>query len=114
MSISDNKLKSSVLTPVNFIDNQVHKIDIITPDAFRMTSEILTVAEYTRVISERASHITQGSKIFIDIGLESDPINIAKAELRQKQSPMQIRRYTARNIIEIWSVNDMVVPFGSN
>lgn len=102
----------SALAPENFVDNPLHKIDIVTPNDYRITSEILTVAEYTRVISERASHIQNGSKIFIDIGEESDPIKIAKMELNQKRSPMQIRRYTSRNIVEIWSVNEMVQPFG--
>jgi DNA-directed RNA polymerase I, II, and III subunit RPABC2 len=104
----------SALAPNNFVDNNLHKIDIITPKAFRLTSEILTVAEYTRVISERAAHITNGSKIFADIGLESDPISIAKLELKQKKSPMMVRRYTARNICELWEVNEMIVPFGCN
>jgi len=104
----------SILNPDNFVDNNLRKVDILTPKAYRMTSEILTTSEYTRVISERAAHIQNGSKIFIVVGLESDPIKIAKAELRQKQSPMQVRRYTARNILEIWDVNEMIVPFGSN
>lgn len=102
----------SILDPKNYVDNSLHKIDIVTPNEYRITSEIMSVAEYTRVISERASHISSGAKIFIDVGLESDPINIAKNELKQKRSPMQIRRYTSRNILEIWEVNEMIIPFG--
>lgn len=102
----------SILDPKNYVDNNLHKIDIVAPNEYRITSEVLTVAEYTRVISERASHIASGAKIFIDVRLESDPIRIAKNELKQKRSPMQIRRYTSRNICEIWDVNEMIIPIG--
>lgn len=101
----------SALSPNNFVDNQIHKVDIITPKAFRITTDNMTLAEYTRVISERAAHIANGGKIFIDT-LESDPIKIAKSELKQKKSPMMIRRYTTRSILELWSVNEMVPPKG--
>jgi DNA-directed RNA polymerase I, II, and III subunit RPABC2 len=104
----------SILDPKNYVDNSLHKIDIVTPNDYRISSEIMSIAEYTRVISERSSHIQKGAKIFIEVGLESDPIKIAKNELKQKKSPMEIRRYTSRNILEVWSVNEMIIPFGCN
>jgi DNA-directed RNA polymerases I, II, and III subunit RPABC2 len=92
-------------------NNNLHHIDIITPDDRRITSEIMTKYEYTRVVAERAKQIENGAMPFINIGSESDPIKIAEQEVREKQSPMQIKRKITKNIIEVWRVNEMVPPF---
>lgn len=94
-----------------FTYNDLHQVDIITPDEYRITSEIMTLAEYTRIISERAKQIENGSVRFIDIGDETDLIKIAKMEILQKQSPMQIKRYITKHIVEIWNINEMIIPF---
>lgn len=94
-----------------YINNNQHKIDIVVPDEYRITSEIMTLAEYTRVISERAKQIEDNAPIFIDIENETNPIKIAEKEIKQKKSPMKIRRYLTANILEIWKVNCMVIPF---
>ena len=101
-----------ILADDAYINNDLHKIDIIVPNDRRITSEIMTLAEHTRVISERAKQIENGSPIFIsDIGNESNPIKIAEMEILKKQSPMLITRYLNKNIKEIYSVNEMVIPF---
>ena len=92
-------------------NNNLHHIDIITPDDRRITSEIMTKFEYTRIVAERAKQIENGSMPFINIGTESDPIKIAEQEIRKKQCPMQIKRKITKNIIEIWRVNEMIPPF---
>jgi DNA-directed RNA polymerase subunit K/omega len=99
-----------ILDDNNYINNDLHKINIVTPNNYRQTSEIMTLAEYTRVISERASQIQNGSVIFIDIGNETDLIKIAKLEISLKKSPMKITRSITTNIVEIWEVNEMIVP----
>ena len=98
-------LSSDIVT-----SNDLHKEVIIMPKEKRITSEIMTLAEYTRVISERAKQIDGGSIIFIDVN-ETDPIKIAELEIIQKKSPMLIIRHITKNIIEIWPVREMIVPF---
>lgn len=104
------KNRIEVLDKNNYTDNNLHKIVITTPRSERITSEIMTLAEYTRVISERASQIQNGSIIFIDIGNETDLIKIAKMEISLKKSPMKITRFITDNIVEIWEVNEMILP----
>lgn len=101
----------AVLNEEIYTNNDLHKVNIITPASKRITSEIMTLAEYTRVISERAKQIENGSTIFIDYGEETEPKNIAMMEIVQKMSPIQIIRHITKNIIEIWEVNEMIIPF---
>lgn len=101
----------TVIDPVNYVNNDIHKVDAITPDEYRITSDIMTLAEYTRVISERAKQIENGSIIFVDVKDETDTIKIAEMEVFQKKSPLKIRRDINKSIYELWRVNEMVLPF---
>jgi DNA-directed RNA polymerase I, II, and III subunit RPABC2 len=103
-----------LLSETNYTNNDLHKIEITTPNDRRITSEIMTLAEYTRVISERAKQIENGSMIFVDLEGLSNPIKIAEMEILQKKSPIKVIRYITSHIKEIYSVNEMVVPFSAN
>lgn len=95
-----------------YTSNDLHKVDIVVPNDKRITSEIMTLAEYTRVVSERAKQIENGSPIFInDIKGENNPIKIAEMEILDKKSPMLITRFLYKNIKEIYAVNEMIIPF---
>lgn len=94
-----------------YTNNNIHRIDIIVPDDKRITSEIMTLAEYTRVISERAKQIENGAPIFCDIKGEINLIKIAEMEIALKCCPMKVTRYLTKNIKEIWNINQMVAPF---
>jgi DNA-directed RNA polymerase subunit K/omega len=65
----------------NYINTDLHKELIVMPDDKRITSEIMSLAEYTRVISERASQIENGAPIFVDVKNETNPIKIAEMEI---------------------------------
>jgi DNA-directed RNA polymerase I, II, and III subunit RPABC2 len=103
-----------LLSETNYTNNDVHKIEITTPNDRRITSEIMTLSEYTRVISERAKQIENGSMIFVDLKGESNPIKLAEIEILQKKCPIKIIRYITPHIKEIYSVNEMIVPFSAN
>ncbi len=97
-----------------YVNDDIHKEDAIVANEQRITSEIMTQAEYTRVVSERAKQIENGSPIFIQLRNEHDPITIAEREIRQKKCPLKIMRYLSKNIREEWEVNEMIIPFGIN
>jgi DNA-directed RNA polymerases I, II, and III subunit RPABC2 len=101
------------LNPDNYIHNDIHKEEIIVPKEYRTSSEIMTHAEYTRIKSERAKQIENGSIKFVDVADESDPVQIAIMEIKQKKCPMSIIRYVSNDklIKEIWEVNEMIIPF---
>ena len=63
------------------------------------------------MVSIRAKQIENGSKIFVDIGAEDNPITMAEMEIKMKQCPLSIRRFISNNIAEIWNVNEMIVPY---
>ena len=105
------KNNTPLLNADNYTSNDVHHVNIRIPDDNRITSEKMTMAEYTRVISERAQQIQNGSPIFIDIKDETEPIKIAELEIRNKRSPMKIIRHLTKNIVEHWTVNELAPPF---
>jgi len=76
----------------------------------RITSEVMTMFEYTYVISTRAKQIESGSMIFVDTGNITDYVAIAKMEIEQRKCPLDIVRKLSDTIIEKWHVNEMVVP----
>lgn len=103
-----------ILSSNYYVDNDLHKEDVIVATDDRRTSEIMTQSEYTRCVSERAKQIENGSIILITLKNEHEPIAIAEKEIRMKKSPLMIKRYISRNIYEVWSVNEMAIPFGIN
>lgn len=94
-----------------YTNNNTHKIDIVVPKDKRITSEIMTLAEFTRVISERAKQIENGAPIFCDTNGETNLIKIAEMEIALKCCPMKITRFITTNIKEIWAISEMVPPF---
>jgi DNA-directed RNA polymerase subunit K/omega len=88
------------------------KKELIIPDQYRLTSDMATQFELTKIIANRAKQIEEGGPIFIDSGNESDPRKIAFAEIIQKKSPcIIIRRDNEEYMKEIWKINEMTLPF---
>lgn len=104
------KIKFHVFDPDKY-ENEIHKEIIIVPSQYRKTSEVMTKYEFTEITSNRAKQIENGSKIFVDIQNESDPVVIAELEIKQKRCPLSVRRMISNNIAEIWDVNDMIIPY---
>ncbi len=107
------KYNLQFMDPSNYENNDIHKQDIVVPKECRMTSEIMSQAEYTRILSERAQQIQNGAMIFIHLAGETTAQEIAISEIRQKKCPMSIVRHITNNklIKEIWDVNEMIIPF---
>ena len=106
----NTKIKFHVFDPDKY-ENEIHKEIIIVPSQYRKTSEVITKFEFTDVTSNRAKQIENGSKIFVDIGDESDPVIMAEMEIKMKQCPLAIRRLISNNIAEVWDVNEMIIPY---
>ena len=106
----NTKIKFHVFDPDKY-ENEIHKEIIIVPSQYRKTSEVITKFEFTDVVSNRAKQIEDGSKIFVDLGDESDPVVMAEMEIKMKQCPLAIRRLISNNIAEVWDVNEMIIPY---
>lgn len=68
----------------------------------------ITKFEKTRLLGIRTEQILANGKIFIDNKNISDPYEIALEEIKQKKSPLIIRRYLLGKYIDI-SVNKLIL-----
>jgi DNA-directed RNA polymerase I, II, and III subunit RPABC2 len=81
----------------------------------RISSHVMTLGEMTRAIAIRAAQISTHPDTFTDVEGLSDEMRIARKELEDRMSPLDVRREVGRTskgeaIIEIWSVNEMTLP----
>jgi hypothetical protein len=96
-------------------DNVIlHKI----PDDKRMTSSILSEAEYTNLLGTRAQQIASSRNepiIFVDVSkiINSNSHNkekeMAREEIINRKCPYKIRRLIPPNFYEEWDVNEMTI-----
>ncbi len=85
------------------------EIRIVAPDK-RITSEYMTIYEYSMVVGTRAMHISSGAVLYTDPDGLSDPMEIAKKEINENRCPLSINRKISPTAIEIWEVNEMIKP----
>lgn len=72
----------------------------------RITTRFLTKYERARVLGTRALQISMNAPVMVDIGNETDPLQIARKELMEKKIPMIIRRYLPDGSYEDWSLDE--------
>jgi DNA-directed RNA polymerase I, II, and III subunit RPABC2 len=77
--------------------------------ADRMTTPYLTKYEKARVLGTRALQISLSAPTLVDVTNETDPIQIAMKELREKKMPFYVRRYLPDGSFEDWDVNELIV-----
>ena len=87
----------------------INEIIYVLPED-RVTSEVMTIFEYTEAISIRAKQIEDGGICFTDTSKLSDPLEMAKKELLDKKSPLDLVRGITNIIYEKWHVNEMTLP----
>lgn len=98
---------------VNFIDNELEndsKIQFITKNDDKITSNILTIYEITELIGIRATQISNGAPVFTDIEYLNDPIEMAKKEIINNKCPLYVKRYIGLDKYELWDPNTMIKP----
>ncbi|GFR89401.1 DNA-directed RNA polymerase subunit 6 homolog [Elysia marginata] len=90
------------------------RIIVVAPEE-RQSSNMMTLAEATRAIAIRAKQISTHPYAYTDVGDLTDAISIARKELFDRRSPLQLERRMGRtsageSIIEIWEVRKMSYP----
>lgn len=81
----------------------------VVPDNQRVTSEIMSIYEFSEVIGIRTTQISEGNTVFTDVKNITDHREMALKELFDRKCPLKIRRKIG-NRVEIWSCNEMSVP----
>ncbi|KAJ4951111.1 hypothetical protein NE237_027943 [Protea cynaroides] len=75
----------------------------------RKTSKYMTKYERARILGTRALQISMNAPVMVELEGESDPLEIAMKELRQRKIPFTIRRYLPDGSYEDWGVDELIV-----
>ncbi|KAG5468172.1 hypothetical protein LSCM1_02148 [Leishmania martiniquensis] len=77
----------------------------------RVTTAVMTKYERARVLGTRALQISMNAPVAVALEGETDPLTIAVKELRERRTPLIIRRILPDNTYEDWSVSELLVDF---
>ena len=75
----------------------------------RITTPYLTKYEKARILGTRALQISMGAPVMVEMVGETDPLEIAQKELRERKIPMIIRRFLPDGTFEDWKVSELKV-----
>ncbi|KAI9798062.1 MAG: DNA-directed RNA polymerases I II and III subunit RPABC2 [Piccolia ochrophora] len=78
------------------------------PDEKRSTTPYLTKYERARVLGTRALQISMNAPVLVDLEGETDPLQIAIKELREKKIPLIVRRYLPDGWYEDWTCEELL------
>lgn len=99
-------------------DEEVDNIEIIAaggagagavPKNKRITTKYMTKYERARVLGTRALQIAMCAPIMVQWEGETDPLQIAMKELKQRKIPIIIRRYLPDHSYEDWSIDELII-----
>jgi DNA-directed RNA polymerase I, II, and III subunit RPABC2 len=79
------------------------------PKNKRITTKYMTKYERARVLGTRALQIAMCAPIMVELEGETDPLQIAMKELKQRKIPIIIRRYLPDNSYEDWGIDELVI-----
>ncbi|KAL8497794.1 hypothetical protein ACS0TY_021214 [Phlomoides rotata] len=71
-------------------DDKEEQVPVERP---RKTSKYMTKYERARILGTRALQISMNAPVMVELEGETDPLEIAMKELRQRKIPFTIRRY---------------------
>ncbi|KAF7189711.1 DNA-directed RNA polymerases I, II, and III subunit RPABC2 [Pseudocercospora fuligena] len=74
----------------------------------RTTTPYMTKYERARVLGTRALQISLGAPVLVDVESETDPLQIALKELREKKIPLVVRRYLPDGYYEDWTCEELL------
>ncbi|XP_074279891.1 DNA-directed RNA polymerases II, IV and V subunit 6A-like isoform X1 [Silene latifolia] len=75
----------------------------------RKTTKYMTKYERARILGTRALQISMNAPVMVELEGETDPLEIAMKELRQRKIPFTIRRYLPDGSYEDWGVDELIV-----
>ncbi|KAH0538682.1 hypothetical protein FGG08_004757 [Glutinoglossum americanum] len=78
------------------------------PDDKRSTTPYMTKYERARVLGTRALQISMNAPVLVDLEGETDPLQIAIKELREKKIPLVVRRYLPDGWYEDWTCEELL------
>ena len=79
------------------------------PRHLRTTTPYMTKYERARVLGTRALQISMNAPVLVQLEGETDPLEIAGKELREKRVPFIVRRYLPDGSYEDWCIEELIV-----
>lgn len=101
----ENEEDEGKYKPDQFVDDLIEGVKIRKKEN-RITNNLLTKYEKTRVLAFRSLQISLGGEPKIRTQ-STDPLEIAKLELKNKLLSLKILRYLNKNEAEEWDVNEL-------
>merc|ERR1712029_1232503 len=99
-------------------DENRENVDILPADANsaearmnqnRITTPYMTKYERARVLGTRALQIAMCAPVMVELEGETDPLQIAMKELKQRKIPIIIRRYLPDQSYEDWAIDELMI-----
>ena len=69
----------------------------------------MTKYERARILGTRALQISMNAPVLVQLDGETDQLEIAGKELREKRIPFTVRRYLPDGSWEDWGVDELIV-----
>ena len=79
------------------------------PREHRTTTPYMTKYERARVLGTRALQISMNAPVLVQLDGETDPLEIAGKELRERRIPFVVRRYMPDGSYEDWSIEELII-----
>ena len=95
----------------NLYDTDYYRCIKVVPPEMRITSDIMTMFEFSEVIGVRTLQIEKGSPVFTDVEELNSPYDMAIKELFDRKSPLKIIRKISKFKQEEFTANEMGFPF---
>ena len=95
--------------------NEQEQIDILPADeadkknSEKITTPYMTKYERARVLGTRALQIAMCAPVMVELEGETDPLQIAMKELKQRKIPIIIRRYLPDSSYEDWGIDELII-----
>lgn len=74
----------------------------------RTTTPYMTKYERARILGTRALQISMNAPVLVDLEGETDPLQIAIKELRERKVPLIVRRYMPDGYYEDWTCEELL------
>merc|ERR1712039_494034 len=91
------------------IENFEHKVVHLKEFKKKITTPFMTKYEKARVLGTRALQISMCAPLMVDPEGETDPLEIATKELKEKKIPFIIRRFLPDGSFEDWSITELII-----
>ena len=76
----------------------------------KITTRFLTKYERARLLGARALQLSMNAPPVVDLlPGETDPLQIAQRELRERKLPLVIRRFLPDGSFEDWSLDELII-----